>query len=62
MFTLTADIQKCITSSVSVRGDEKGDEKGDVSPRHPHIVFDHLQTIKSTNMKKSFWATKILFR
>ena len=40
MFTLTADIEKCITSFVSVRGDEKGD----VSLRRPYIIFEHFQT------------------
>ena len=39
VFTLTANIEKCITFSVYVRGDEKGDEKGDASPHNPYNVL-----------------------
>ena len=36
---ICADIEKHIMISGTLRGDERGGEKGDVSPRHPHIVF-----------------------
>ena len=49
MFTLNPSIM--INFSVSHRGDKKGDKKGEISPHHPHIVFDHIQTINSDIMK-----------